>query len=149
MPEYLAPNQLRNFGKPAIDSYLPPSLLIGVPSIDREHQDLLLLLVRLSHHPEAHMQSEPISEILLRLGEQLDGHFRAEERLFGACGMPRDDVLLHVQAHHQILEQYAQLNLDLMQGNVPALADFAQMVKEWIVDHLLEHDVKIKQYLAD
>jgi hemerythrin-like metal-binding protein len=131
-----------------MESYLPPFLLIGVPSIDREHQDLLVLLVRLSHNPDAHMQSEPIAETLRRLGEQLGRHFRNEERLFGSCGMPRQDVLAHVKAHQKILAQYAQLNSDLMQGNEPALADIAQLVKEWIVDHLLEHDVKIPQYLA-
>jgi hemerythrin len=123
-------------------------LLIGVPSIDREHEELLSLLVRFSHANGARQSAEHIAEIAIRLGEQLGQHFRSEERILGSIGMPRDDVLRHVQAHREIIAKCAQLNLDLTEGKTLDLADVAQMVKVWIVDHLLAHDTKIRQYLA-
>jgi hemerythrin-like metal-binding protein len=138
----------RTSGERAIDSYLPPLLLIGVPSIDQEHEELLYLLVRLSHNPNANLRPEEISETLTGLGEQLGWHFRSEERIFGSCGMPRADVLRHVRAHHEIIEHCAQLNVDILGGKAVVVADVAQLLKVWIVDHLLEHDVKIQKYVT-
>ena len=125
---------------------LPPELLIGVLSIDREHHALVILLDRLILQPKVSVRSVRFSEVLNLLGEMLTEHFNNEEMYFSSCGMPIDEVRAHQQAHSEILEQYTQLNLDLMADKVLASSDVARMIKEWIVDHLLEHDLKIRQY---
>jgi len=127
---------------------LPPSLRIGVPSIDKEHLDLVRLLDRLTHDTRTNIGPVEFSEIFSRLGGLMVEHFASEERIFKACGMPLADVKSHVSAHRKILRQYVQLNSHLLENDAHTFADTAEAVKEWIIDHLLEHDVKIREYVG-
>lgn len=47
----------------------------------------------------------------------------------------------------QILEQYAQLNYDLMRGKVRDKVSVLVMVKDWVVTHVIRYDLKIRDYL--
>ena len=140
--------QRQRNSKIAFMSNLPPELLIGVLSIDREHHALVTLLDRLILRPKGNLGSAHFSEVLSLLGNMLTEHFNNEEMCFTACGMPADDVRAHQKAHNEILEQYTQLNLDLMANKVISPTDVARMIKEWIVDHLVEHDLKIRPYAS-
>jgi hemerythrin-like metal-binding protein len=128
-------------------SNLPPSLRIGVPSIDNEHHALMSQLDRLNRNPEAHPRSEAFLDILNQLGEQIGAHFENEEAYLRSCGMPHEKVAEHVQAHTEILDQYVRLNLDLMEGKPVTRADVLLMIKRWIVDHVVRHDLCIRRYL--
>lgn len=126
--------------------HLPPSLLIGVPSIDSEHETLVELLDRLIKSPHVLPGTETFSEILSQLGGQLMEHFNSEERYIRSCGLPQEEVMAHIEAHDLIVEQYTQLNLKMMADLSHTLSDAAQLIKRWIIEHLLEHDMKIRQY---
>ena len=125
----------------------PLSLLIGVPSIDQEHRDLVARLGSLIANPEAHPGSEAFSEILDHLGRQITTHFQNEENIFTSFAMPVDEILSHVQAHHTILEQYTMLCLDLMRGKAPDHSEVLTMISHWIIGHVEDHDLKIRDYL--
>lgn len=124
-----------------------PSMLIGVPSIDREHSALISQLNRLIENPLAEPDSESFAEILSLLGPQISSHFDDEEMVLKTCGMPAAEVAEHVEAHTEILEQYAQMNCDLMEGKPLSRSDALREVKDWIVDHLRRYDSRIKLYL--
>jgi hemerythrin len=124
-----------------------PSLLIGVPSIDKEHNALILQLNRLINQSEALPGSEAFSDILNKIGEQISEHFESEEGYFKSCGMPLNEVDEHIQAHNDILEQYCTLNLDLMVDKALSRSDILLMIKSWIFDHVLTYDIKIKKYV--
>ncbi len=131
----------------AMQQYLDSSLLIGVPSIDQEHHDLVTQLESLITTTDAHPNSEHFSEIFSRLGQQITDHFVHEEEIFRALDMPADEVQDHVQTHTEILNQYVRLNIDLMEGQPLARSDVLRMIKRWIVDHVLQHDIRIRNYL--
>jgi hemerythrin len=139
MPADTPPTSLR------IDA--DPSMLIGVQSIDREHSALITQLNRLIENPKAEPASESFAEVLSHLGPQISAHFDTEEGMLRSCGMPADEVAEHVEAHTEILEQYAQMNCDLMEGKVLARADALRAVKSWIIDHLHRYDSKIRNYV--
>jgi hemerythrin-like metal-binding protein len=124
-----------------------PSMLIGVQSIDKEHYALLTQLNRLIENPLAEPASESFAEVLSQLGPQICAHFDSEERVLRSCGMPADEVAEHVEAHTEILEQYAQMNCDLMEGKALARSEAMREVKGWIIDHLRNYDSRIKLYL--
>lgn len=128
-------------------SETPSSLLIGVPSIDQEHRELLSQLDSLMANPEAHPRSEVFSEILDQLGRQITAHFQNEENIFISLDMPSDVILRHVQEHNAILEQYTGLCLDLMRGKVLDHSEVLKMIKHWIIGHVEDHDLKIRDYL--
>ena len=124
-----------------------PSMLIGVHSIDREHYALLTQLNRLIENPLAEPASESFAEVLSQLGPQISAHFDSEEGVLKSCGMPADEVAEHVEAHTEILERYAQMNCDLMEGKTLARSEALREVKGWIIDHLRRYDSRIKLYL--
>ena len=122
-------------------------MLIGVHSIDREHSALIAQLNRLIENPLAEPASESFAEVLSHLGPQISAHFDSEEGVLKSCGMPADEVAEHVGAHTDILEQYAQMNCDLMEGKTLGRTQALLEVKGWIIDHLRRYDSQIKQYL--
>lgn len=122
---------------------------IGLPAIDRDHVALVKQLDHLNSHNEAHPGGDTFSEVLSQLGHQINAHFDSEEEILRSCGMPPELVLEHIQAHTEIIEQYTLLNLDLMAGKTCSREDALGLVRHWIVDHVLNHDVKISEYLPE
>ena len=122
--------------------------LLGLPEIDSQHLALFTLFDRLIGKPHSHPVAEPFSEILSQLGRQIADHFDSEESLLKACGMPRDELAEHLAAHEKILEEYSQLNLDLMAGKAIGQQSILEMVRRWIVDHIHQYDFRIRDYLS-
>jgi hemerythrin-like metal-binding protein len=125
---------------------LETSLRIGLPSIDREHHALLSHLNRLLENPQQ-PASERFIDVLTCLGGEIGAHFRNEEQILGACGMPQPEVESHFQAHTEILEQYAELNFGLMKGKTYSPPDVLMMIHHWIVGHMLQHDLRIRDFV--
>ncbi len=123
------------------------AIRIGLPLIDGEHVALVRQLDRLNADQDAHPNSDSFSEVLSGLGRQINAHFDSEEDILRSCGMPPELVLEHINAHTEILEQYARLNLDLMAGKFHTRDEALGLVRRWIVDHVLNHDVRIAEYL--
>jgi hemerythrin-like metal-binding protein len=122
-------------------------MLIGVQSIDREHSSLITQLNRLIENPKAEPASESFVDVLSHLGPQISAHFDSEEGVLKSCGMPAHEVAEHVEAHTAILEQYAQMNCDLMEGKTLGRSQALIEIKGWIIDHLHRYDSRIKLYL--
>jgi hemerythrin-like metal-binding protein len=129
------------------NTHLLPSLLIGVPFIDKEHDELVAQLDCLLSHPDALQDADRFSEVLSQLGSQIYAHFTHEEAFLKFLDMPEDEIASHVQTHTEILDQYTRLNFDLMNGTVPGRADVLRMIKDWIIGHVVRFDLNIKNYL--
>jgi len=125
------------------------SLRTGVLTIDREHQGLLLQLDRLQSDPSIQPDSEIFSEYLMRLGREINAHFDSEERILRSCEMPEALLQEHIRAHSRILEQYSNLNLGLMVGQKVSREEIVGLIRQWIVEHVLHHDLKAVDYLPD
>jgi hemerythrin-like metal-binding protein len=126
---------------------IDPSLCVGIPSIDQEHHDLVRQLDRLINNTDVYPGTECFSELLSQLGALLKAHFFNEESLMNSIAMPAADVASHIQAHNHILEQYNRLNRSLMLGNRADRSEVVQMIKSWITDHIVHHDLKIRAYV--
>lgn len=128
-------------------SSLDSSLLIGESSIDSEHHKLISQLDALIDAPGPLIDSAVFSEVLSQLGQQIDAHFDNEEKILALFHMPVDEIRLHVQAHSDILEQYIQLNFDLMAGETLSRTGVIEMIKGWIIHHVTTYDFKIRDYI--
>jgi len=123
-------------------------VVTGVPAIDREHAALFVQLDRLLRDSGSHPSSELFSEVLGQIGTSISAHFRNEEGYLQSCGMPAADVAAHIKAHTLILEQYAQLNCDLMDGRAPGRTETIAMIRNWVVGHMRQFDTLIRDYPA-
>jgi len=116
-------------------------LCLGIESIDHEHQRILTLLQRLD-------ASDPVSnphvirEILADLKDYTVSHFRHEESIFKSSDYP--DVELHVAEHRSMAEKVELLAEDL---DLVHPANLAQLLEDWIVNHIQQLDRGYVQYL--
>lgn len=124
-----------------------PSLEVGEPVVDAQHRMLIGELNRLIAATQAMPSSEVFSDALSRLGRELGAHFRFEEQLIRGLGMPADEIEAHVRSHSEILIQYTDLNFDLMRLKAMSRADVLAMIQRWLVDHIVVHDVGMRDYL--
>jgi PAS domain S-box-containing protein/hemerythrin-like metal-binding protein len=147
IPEVLYATLLKSIERPADRSAIDPSLMTGVAFVDQEHHDLVLQLDRLLSDPYAYPGTLVFAQIVAQIGAQIEAHCGNEEKLFAAIGMPEKDVALHVQAHRLILEQCAALNHKLQEGKVPNRSEALRMLRNWIINHIVQHDFKIQAYL--
>lgn len=120
---------------------------VGITSIDREHAALVDQLDRLQSNPALHPDSDAFTDLLSRLGRQINSHFESEEEILRTCGMPAEAVLEHFRAHTAILDEYARLNLDMMNGGALSREDALTLIRQWIVGHVLHHDLKIADFV--
>jgi len=127
-------------------SNLPPEMQIGVASIDSEHFRLVSLLDRLIYDPSP--TTARFSEAFRLLGEEIVAHFTNEERILRSCGMPMVEVDAHVEAHNRILDEYALLDVDMIDNSYGEAWDVSRMIRSWILDHLVEYDLKICKYIT-
>lgn len=121
---------------------------LGDPVVDEQHILLCSIANRLLDHPQTTLQHEAVSEIVSELGRFLLLHFDTEEALMRRIGMPEEEYLKHHEAHLRIVEQYAHLNLEAMQGRHHTATDLFAQFRQWVVDHLHLDDLKLRDYIA-
>lgn len=120
------------------------ALLIGHPSIDHQHQELLRTfqkLQALAAHDDA------ANETLSVLTTQLCEHFVSEETVMKQLEIPEPMFLEHELEHRRILTDVVQVHLEAMRGanlDYPAL-----MIKvaDWITAHIVDFDLELKHYV--
>ena len=146
VPEMLYAILLKWMEQPSDRLRIDPSLSVGIPAIDQEHQELVCQLDRLMSNADVYPGTQHFSDVLNQLGELLKSHMRNEEELIKFLGMPETDIDGQIQAHKLILDQYSRLNLDLMQGKRTDRPKLVRMIKAWVIDHIVHHDLKIRAY---
>lgn len=136
--------------KPDIDkvavSALPESLVIGVPPIDQEHQGLFDHLEVLKQSYGEVFDLSDFADSLSRLSSQLIDHFASEEKFMRAIGVPATELARHVDAHNQVIEQITELSFDLMERKRISRDQILGKVGGWIVEHLTDYDLELRQY---
>ncbi|HEX5803008.1 MAG TPA: hemerythrin family protein [Azospira sp.] len=123
-----------------------PSLIVGIPAIDHEHARLFAEIQRLIGPPAVRLDSAAFSEIVSRLWQQLAEHFANEEMIMARCGLPADELAEHRRVHWEILEQYTELQFELMSPAQLDQTEVLSRIRSWVVGHLLEYDMKLQPY---
>ena len=124
------------------------TLKIGDPRTDREHELLLLRLQQLREASAAQNGRDEFYDRLSQLGGVISRHFANEEALMKSLGMPEPLIAEHIRAHQHIILQYTELNLDLMDGKRVDQSVLINTIQEWILDHIMAYDLKIRPFLS-
>lgn len=121
----------------------------GHPLVDNDHRTLGNLLNRLDERAEAPEHTADFYEILSMISATLTQHFDNEEAVFMISEMPENEIASHLHAHFAIMTQVALLNFELMQGTEYERKDIARQLRQWFETHLIEHDNKLHDFLAE
>lgn len=122
---------------------------IGNSQIDHEHDQLMYCLQKLRQFSGSQTCRDDFFDLLSQLGEELSGHYANEEALMTSLGMPENLLTPHIHAHKKIIEQYTELNFDLMSGKQFDTEQLILVVHKWIVEHIMAYDMKIKPFIQD
>ncbi|WP_319243689.1 hemerythrin family protein [uncultured Propionivibrio sp.] len=126
------------------------ALRTGNKRIDDKRADLFVALEKLQKAVQSEgVQSAEFSEIFSRIGLDLARYIRNEESLFIDSDMPVDDIFKHIRAHARIMEEFTQLNMDLMQGNFIDGITVINQARQWILNHVISYDLKLRPFIAD
>lgn len=122
-------------------------LQIGLPVIDEQHRALTALVDKLMATPTAKVDSEQAGDVFFKIGRLLEIHFETEETLMKHYGVPADWFEAHREEHTRILNECADINLQVMAGRTLTVADIFPLLRELIIGHIVRYDLGIKTRL--
>ena len=117
---------------------------VQIKEIDLQHRELLSLVNRLQDCPD-----EDNVFVLSRLVKDLKRyayyHFQTEEKYMAHFGFPQ--LPQHIQKHQDFIEKISEISARVDDGKPVAVEDIKAFLKKWIIGHVMEEDLKIKEYL--
>lgn len=130
----------------ALPVHWSSKLSVGIPEVDREHQRFLSLANDLvAFIAEGKAKAEIERQMRLVLADTTS-HFENEERLFLEFGYP--EAARHAALHSQIRKQMFRTMSEIKATDPDSTwIDKALHVRQVLLEHLLQEDVKYKGYL--
>jgi hemerythrin-like metal-binding protein len=122
-------------------------LLIGVSSIDEQHQELFRRCERLFHSLQQGDRSQ-VEPLFAYLASYAVSHFACEERWMAEAGYP--GTAAHRQAHREFADRlHALIREYRLDGATPELAEeLHDWLAGWLCSHIGEADRAMGRWLA-
>ena len=118
---------------------------VGIPEIDGDHKNFILLINELNH---SITEGKAPTEIKRRLQVIIDDavqHFAHEERLFKEWQYP--DTGDHARIHAETLKELnAIMEKFIPYGYDTAWVDAGSMIKSILINHILAEDMKYAEF---
>lgn len=124
-----------------------PSLSLGVPEIDGQHQELLRRFDALLSALRDDGAPERAARLLDFVDRYVVEHFEAEARLMWACAYPHTNA--HLAEHHRFTASIKALRRDL-EAHGPSWSLAVQVISElggWFRQHVEQTDQRLAAYL--
>lgn len=121
-------------------------LSVRVPSIDREHKELIAILNHLYDAIRANATRDSLSETLARLSEHTRYHFAHEEALFKNTPYPNAEE--HCLEHDNMVAWLVEMERKYDEGITAGLSlEMVSYLKDWLFDHILASDHSYASHL--
>ena len=122
------------------------SFNIGVEEIDRQHRSFLEYLNTCYEHLLGEKRSGMlIIDLVSRLKAYAATHFRYEEELLHSRDYPQ--IKQHERQHRFFEAHVSELDAARSGGNGKTPEKILPFLRDWFLDHILQQDTKIVQYL--
>jgi len=118
---------------------------VGVPQIDAEHHRLFDLINEFHDTFVRGEARNDVARVLNRLVAYAEEHFQHEEQLMSDNGYPQLDM--HKALHHELVLSIFAINERLAAAAVKTSTETVQFLKNWLLDHILQHDMDIGDFL--
>ena len=116
-------------------------LLLGDPAIDREHEELLRLIVALQQASDAALPSA-----LAAVADHARTHFAAEDAAMQLTGFP--PRACHADEHAAVLASVGAVQQRLADGDVAVVRGLAAELQRWFPGHLQHLDSALAHWLC-
>ncbi|MBT8126465.1 MAG: hemerythrin family protein [Gammaproteobacteria bacterium] len=120
---------------------------VSVPSIDRQHRDLIDYINKLQTELASPEPDSMIIEVILNgLIGYTNTHFKYEEMLFSMYKYPETEE--HKAAHNRLFETVARFKQRYEEG-VPNVGDeLLAFLKIWLNHHILKEDMAYSAHMV-
>jgi hemerythrin len=120
-------------------------LSLAIPSIDREHQEMVSLLDQLRDAISARAPRPVLSGDLNQLIQVTKNHFAHEESLFEQTTYP--DAEAHRFEHINAAAWLVEIHRKFDEGISGISLDTVDYLKDWFLNHILSSDRQYATYL--
>ena len=112
---------------------------VGIPTIDREHKQLVELLNELLEAMQAGHGQDVLKDVLNKLVGYTASHFKNEERLMQQCGYP--GFAEHKAKHDAMTAKVLDLQQKVNSGSHGVTLEVGNFLRGWLNKHILETDM--------
>lgn len=116
------------------------SLDIGVPDMNREHQEILDLMNRIFDATAAGEGGAMVNALVAKLGTVCQRHFADEEAYMASIGFPALEP--HRILHQNLLARYLEFAAQTRADGGRAGEDFFHFLKFWLTSHIKGVDAR-------
>ncbi len=126
-----------------------PSLALGHPLIDAQHQELFAQFDRFLAACDQGAALQQLQELFGFLDDYVNSHFTAEEGLMHESGYPQREE--HARMHKEFSQRLTQLRAELARDGVTVsiLIHTNKALLHWLTGHIQEIDRRFASYLAE
>lgn len=122
---------------------------VGDPSIDGDHQHLVELINDFETAIAGRIDHKGIARVLMGLVEYTADHFKREEEIMVEIRYPYLDS--HRRSHRDVLKKLTEHVQDYVGADKSRRDDMirsmAGFLREWLVDHIIHSDLRMKPYV--
>ena len=115
-------------------------LKLGIESIDNQHRKLVDLINFLIGLEAGNAQRHEIARALDELGDYIDVHFQAEEKMMQDAGYP--DLEEHRELHAAFVMETTHFMEKFRGGDENLDVDILVYLSGWVVEHIKGEDPK-------
>ena len=122
--------------------------LLGIEAVDKQHMGIFEIVHRFYEECLSSEGEKTVADTLAFLKSYTEDHFKAEEALMEEHKYPQLEQ--HRGLHAAFLDRFGELVHELNSvGPSQELADdTADLVQNWLVDHIAQHDRQYAPYVA-
>ena len=127
------------------------SLSTGVEEIDRQHQSLVKIINEANAKLIGNQSLQLIDDLTFDLFVYASYHFETEERLIEKYDYPvecPDEAETHCSEHRSFSEKVTAVRADLKRGVVISREDLLSFLNQWLIEHILNIDMRLGQFLV-
>lgn len=126
------------------------AMCVGDQTVDDDHKHLIDLINAFEIAIAGKVDHKKIARVLLGLVEYTGEHFAREEELQLAIRYPYHES--HRRSHRDVLKKLSEIvSVYTKAPEGPTrdamVRDLANFLKEWLVDHIIQSDLRMKPYV--
>jgi hemerythrin len=118
---------------------------VCIRQIDEQHKERIRMVNKLIETKDVQVNSELISETLMKMTQYASEHFKTEENLMSEYDYPEYEK--HKEQHIQFRKKTVSFSFDTMSYKEEIPNEVIEYLREWWVNHILFTDTKYKTFL--
>lgn len=120
--------------------------LLGIPSVDHEHRELIELINELYRSYTAKDSKITVMDFLGELYARIAAHFALEEKIMQEKGY--DQYQEHKTEHEKLLDDICDFMDDYDNDTTFPEGVFRDLLELWFVAHFRDKDARLHKYLG-